>query len=96
MTDILFSPIKLNELEILIENSVSRVFKNYDLAQKFNEQPDRLISCKEAAEYLGLSLQELAVLSTSNELLPVTTGRKAKYSTKQLADWKNKKGVHHA
>ena len=90
MTDILFSPIRLNELELLIENSVSKVLKNYDVN---GHTPDHLLPFKEAAAFLNLSIDELTTLVSSKEILPAqTTGRIVKYSTKQLTEWKNKKG----
>ena len=91
MTDILFSPIKLSELELLIQNSVSKVLQNYDVAA---HSQDNLITLKEAASFLGLSAIEFTKLVNSKEILPAPTkSRIVKYSTKQLSEWKNKKGV---
>jgi hypothetical protein len=45
MTDVLFTPIRLNELEALIQNSVERAMKAHEFKQvETTEQPDQLLT----------------------------------------------------
>lgn len=56
--DILFSPIRLNELEVLIEKSVEKALqkKQFSKEIKIDTQIDeRLLDAKQAAEFFGVS-----------------------------------------
>lgn len=45
MTDVLFTPIRLNELETIIQNSVERAFKAHEFKQvEPTENPDQLLT----------------------------------------------------
>ena len=58
MTDILLSPLRLSELEVLIKNSVHQGIENHS-NQPLNigteSKPDRYIDTKEVAEIYGVS-----------------------------------------
>ncbi len=58
MNDIIFTSIRLNELEILIENSVTKVLKQCSMLQ--NNEPQKIdsdiLDIKEASELLNLAI----------------------------------------
>lgn len=53
MTDILFSPIRISELETLIQNSVTKaLIENQISAKSVNAEPDRWFDLTELCNYL--------------------------------------------
>ncbi len=52
MNDLLFTPIRLNELESLIENSVRKALDGYNHIKSNVIEPDRWFDINELCEYL--------------------------------------------
>jgi len=69
MTDILFSPIRLNELETLIQNSVRKALDESQ-SKKRDNQPDadELLTVQACAKFLNLSVPTIYGKISRNEL----------------------------
>jgi excisionase family DNA binding protein len=81
MTDVLLSPIRLNELELLIESSVQRAVKYINVIPT-QSQADQLLTIQQAAEFLKLSVPTLYGL-VSSSAIPVSKKTKRLYFSKQ-------------
>lgn len=90
MTDVLFTPIRLNELEALIQKSVERAIKTHQPQQiEQTDHSDKLLTVQEAAEFLHLTSATIYSKVSRNEL-PVckTSGSKRLYfSLAELTDY---------
>jgi hypothetical protein len=88
MTDILFTPIRLNELEALIHNSVLKALNEIQFNQCNNQnEPDQLLTIKQAGELLKLSVATLYGYVHRAEI-PVCKKQKRLYFSKQeLTSW---------
>lgn len=89
MKDILFTPIRLNELETLIQNSVERAMKAQDFKQVEPTEPvgsKKLYSIKELANFLQVST--VTAQRYKNDGLPcMQYGRKVCFDTEQVLNW---------
>ena len=66
VNDVLFSPIRLNEFEILIQNSVERAMKAHETKQV--EPANELLTVPQAAKYLNLAVPTIYSLISRNEI----------------------------
>ena len=82
MTDILFSPIRLNELETLIQNSVARALKAQQNSKKDSDVQSELLTIKQAAEFLSLAVPTIYSKVSRGEL-PVMKREKRLYFSRQ-------------
>ena len=91
MEDIILSPIKLSDLEILIQNSVERAFK---ASQSKNETPQEdLMAVKEAASFLDITVSTLYIKTSRNEIPFMKKGKKLYFSRAELRYFL--RGGHH-
>lgn len=89
MNDILLTPIRLNELEILIENSVKKAFKQNEAVQ--NKEPNKIesdiLDIKHAGEFLNLAIPTIYSLVSKRELTSYKRGKKLYFKKSELAQW---------
>lgn len=88
MNDVLLTPIRLNELEILIENSLRKVIdqSSFHKEEPPNEVSD-LLDIKQASILLGLAVPTIYA-KVSDRLIPHSKkGKKLFFSKTQLTDW---------
>lgn len=83
MSDILFSPIRLSELELLIENSLRKILLTQD--RKPSAQPDNLITRKEAADTLRVTLPTLHSYTLEGKIKGYRIGRRVLYKKEEVA-----------
>jgi hypothetical protein len=104
MNDILFTPLRLSELEALIQNSVEKAFKNVAISTEIQNSSEDLLTIKQASEFLNLTVQtlysyvhraEIPVFKRQKKLYFSKDGRKkTSAEIKQAAnDYINKKGL---
>ena len=69
MNDILLTPIRLNELELLIQNSVEKAFKR-QLNENADptESPDQHYTVEETAKYLGIKVSTVYTKKSKGQL----------------------------
>lgn len=84
MTDILFTPIRLNELEMLIQNSVTKALKeNQQNGNQTTLPPERktLHSIRELSEFIGCSTVTAHAYKKSGRIPCRQIGRKVMFDT---------------
>ena len=89
MNDILFIPIRLDELEILIENSLNKVLKQNGVVQKNEPQkiePD-IVDIKQASELLNLAIPTIYGLVSRREIISYKRARKLYFKKSELLQW---------
>jgi len=59
MNDLILSPISLNQLQQLIENSVNNAISNYDKNRPTQQQQDQLLTQKQVASLLDVSVTSI-------------------------------------
>ncbi len=87
MTDVLLSPIRLNELELLIENSIERAIGK--IISVPISSSDELLTIKEAAHFLSLRVPTLYSLVHRQEI-PVNKrpgSKRLYFSKRELEQW---------
>ena len=84
MNDILLTPIRLTELETLIENSVLRAIKENS---KSPESTNQLLTVKQAVEFLNLQVPTIYGLVHKREIPFMKKGKKLYFSQKELTDY---------
>jgi excisionase family DNA binding protein len=83
ISDVLLSPLRLHELETLIEHSVERVLKaHYTKPDEPTEKQDDFLTIQEAAEFLKLSVPTLYSKVSKQELPGVMKRGKRLYFSK--------------
>jgi excisionase family DNA binding protein len=88
MNDILFTPIRLNELETLIEHSVERALKAQTPKPDAEPEQNELLTIQQASELLHLTVPTIYTKSSKGELPGVYKQGKRLYFDKQvLTDW---------
>ena len=90
MNDVLLTPIRLNELETLIENSVRKIFienNGHDLDHDLAKTESDLVGIKKASELLGLALPTLYALTSSRRIPHSRKGKKLYFSKTELTEW---------
>ena len=87
MNELFLSPIKLNELEILIQNSVKKALN--ESTQTTTGQPDteQLLNVKEAAAFLNLTPYTLYGLVSRGEIPVNKKGKKLMFLRSELIGW---------
>ena len=88
MHDVLLTPIRLNELETMIQHSVDKAMKAFTGSQPATDH-DRLMNVDEAAEFLGLSKSSIYSM-TCKGVLPIMKmngGRKLYFSRNDLMEF---------
>ena len=86
MTDVLLSPIRLNELELLIENSVQRAVKNFNTTTQQHEA-DELLTVPDTAKFLSLSVATVYTLISKGELPVMKRSKRCYFSKVDLLNY---------
>ena len=89
MNDILLSPLRLSELESLIEKSVARGLKDYFEKNKgtiYNDESD-LLTIKEASDFLSLKVPTLYSLISRGDLPVMKKNGRCYFSKAELMDY---------
>lgn len=87
MNDVLLTPIRLNELEALIQNSVEKALRAIPL--QHSSDADEIFDVDAASDFLGLSKSTIYTKNSKGEL-PVMNmggGRKLYFSRKELVEY---------
>lgn len=88
MTDILFTPIRLSELEILITNSVEKALKNHTTSSKEkSEFEEEIFNIDEAAEFLNLKNPTIYSLVSRGELPVMKRSKRLYFSKLELINY---------
>lgn len=88
MNDILFSPIRLNQLEILIENSVEKAMKNLPTKITPPAELPEFFTIEEVAKLLGITKPTIYSKNSRGELPGVCKrGKKLYFDRKVLLEW---------
>ena len=87
MNELFLSPIKLNDLEILIQNSVKKALN--ESTQTTTGQPDteQLLNVKEAAAFLNLTPYTLYGMVSRGEIPVNKKGKKLMFLRSELIGW---------
>lgn len=88
MKNILLTPIRLDELENLIENSVTKALRKNAITNTRNQSDtNQLFNVKEAAKFLNLSVQTIYLMVSRGDI-PVNKKNHRLYFLKsELTDW---------
>ena len=88
MNDVLLTPIRLNELEILIQNSVERAMKAHQ-SQKVDTTtpPEQLLTIQEAAKFLNLSVPTIYSKVSKGELPVMKRSKRLYFSSIELMEY---------
>ena len=81
MNDVLLSPVRLSELESLIEKSVQRAFASNQSGGSISSNNEELLTVPQIAEYLSLSTHYVYVLISRGDL-PIMKRGKRVYASK--------------
>jgi excisionase family DNA binding protein len=85
MNDLLFTPIRLNELETLIENSVRKALENkIDLPLASN---DDLLTIEQAADFLSLTKPTIYNMVSRGELPSMKRSKRLYFSREDLISY---------
>ena len=88
MNDVLLTPIRLNELELLIQNSVERAMNAHSAKQiEQSDQLDEFLTIPQAAKLLHLSVPTMYGKTHRNELPFMKRGKRVLFSKKQLIEY---------
>lgn len=89
MNDILLTPIRLNELEVLIHNSVVRAMRTQATQPKepAEEETKELLSIDEAADLLGLSKPTIYSKCSRGELPYMKRSKRLYFSRTELIEY---------
>lgn len=90
MNDILFTPIRLNELELLIQNSVEKAIKAQSTKQQANSQlqkPEQFLTVQEAAKFLNLTVPTIYSKVSKRELPCMKRGKRLYFSSTELMEY---------
>jgi excisionase family DNA binding protein len=85
MYDLLLSPIRLNELETLIENSVRRALKSK--AENHPTPSDELMTIEQAANFLSLKKNTLYSLVSKGEISSMKRSKRLYFSREDLLNY---------
>lgn len=87
MTDVLFTPIRLNELETLIQSSVERAFKAQQKPDDTSTPVEQFLTIQEAANFLSLSVATLYTKVSKGQLPSMKRGKRLYFSSIQLSEY---------
>jgi len=85
LPEILYSPIRLNQLEQLIENCLTRVLNNEPNRHLNSFPSNKPLRLKVAAAYLGLAETSLYALIHQGKIKPLKPGKHVLF-TKEMLD----------
>jgi len=85
MNDILFTPIRLNQLELLIQNSVEKALKA--IAPQTIENPDKLLTIEAGGEFLHLTRASIYSKVSRGEIPHMKRGKRLYFSTEELTEY---------
>jgi len=85
--DILLTPIRINELESLIENSVRKVLKELSYHAPIPLNDSDLLSIKEASKFLNLAVPTIYGLVSNSTIPHMKKMKKLYFSRLELTDW---------
>lgn len=83
--NILFTSIRLDELEELIYNSVKRLFLNYNQHKQIEEQ--KIYTVNEACEFLSITKQTLYKLVRERNIPCYKRGKRLYFMRDELIGW---------
>jgi excisionase family DNA binding protein len=86
MNDILFTPIRLNELETLIQHSVERAMRTVHQTEPIDKD-DQLLTVDGAAELLDCTKPTIYQKTSKGELPFMKRGKKLYFLKKDLIDY---------
>lgn len=87
MNDVLMTPIRLNEFENLIQNSVRKVLQENAQLVHFQPEPDSLLNIKQAAELLNLSVPTIYSYVQKAEIPVCKISKRLYFSKFELTNW---------
>lgn len=89
MTDIIFTPIKLDELEILIQKSVCKALKGEQAERAIHPSKieDQLLTVQQAAEFLKLAVPTVYSLISKRELPVMKRSKRCYFSKAELINY---------
>lgn len=87
MTDVLFTPIRLNELETLIQNSVERALKANAKTEQASTQTEQFLTIQEAAQFLSLTVPTMYSKCSKNEISFMKRGKRLYFSRIELMEY---------
>jgi len=85
MNDILLSPVRLHELETLIEHSVERALKAHK-ADRI-EQPEDIMNIRQAAAFLNLRVPTIYTKVSRGELPYMKKNKRLYFSREELVEY---------
>lgn len=86
MKDVLLSPIRLSDLEELIERAVHKALRSYTPEGMTKD----MLTLEEACEFLGLKRPTVYALVSKREIPHSKSGKKLYFSKKELDSWMRK------
>lgn len=89
MNDVLLTPIRLNELEILIQNSVQKAIAIVQNKEKSSvrDSEDNFLTVQETAKFLSLSVATIYSKCSRGELTYFKQGKRLYFSQKGLSEY---------
>lgn len=91
MKDVLLTPIRLNELEVLIQNSVEKAFKYHSgTNDKLDGYSDHPLTVKQAADFLNLTRATIYSKVSRGELPYNKQGKQLYFLRNELIDYVKK------
>lgn len=87
MNDFLLSPIRLCELEILIQNSVRKVLNETSNQNQNQPEADKFLTIKETAEMLCLTVPTLYGFTQRSEIPFCKRGKRLYFSKREITEW---------
>ncbi len=87
MNDILFTSIRLNELELLIQNSVEKALRNQPKEADSTEDENLFFTVQQTADFLKLTVSTIYSKSCRGELPVMKKYGRLYYSKKELINY---------
>ncbi len=87
MTNIVLSPIPLNELEVLIQNSVRKVLSENPVTEPNVPAGDQYLNITQAAELLDLKISSVYGIVHEKGIPYHKRGKRLYFSKQELMDW---------
>ncbi len=87
MNDVLLSPIRLNELESLIQNSVEKALKASNNNSNQTDQQEQIFTVQQAAEFLSLTVPTIYSKCSRSELPYMKKNKRLYFSRTELTDY---------
>lgn len=87
MNDVLLSPIRLNELESLIQNSVERALRASNNNTNHTDQQEQIFTVQQAAKFLSLTVPTIYSKVSRGELPYMKKNKRLYFSRTELTDY---------